>query len=107
MGNDLRDAMTHPMQPIADDGKGVVRFKANAIVRWMLDMGEEARQFDLNSIARNPDFTDEDHRQLAQLLGYSVSGYGDLPYAEGHSSVQAADEAAAQWSRTMGVVRRG
>lgn len=27
------------------------------------------------------EFTDEDRQQFAQLIGYSVSGYGELPYA--------------------------
>lgn len=69
----------HPMQPVYLSESGVARFKANAIVRFMLDQGEIGGKFDLNTIARM-DFSDEDHVQLAQLIGYSVSGFGDLSY---------------------------
>ena len=32
-------------------------------------------------LAMLPGITDEDRSQFAQLVGYSVGGYGDLPYA--------------------------
>lgn len=69
----------HPMQPIVMDPHGVVRFKANPIVRLLLDYASE-RGLDLNKLAIMQ-FSDEDRSQLAQLIGYSVSGYGDLSYA--------------------------
>lgn len=62
------------MQPIVNDG-GVMRFKANAIVRFLLDAGP----FDMNRLALMP-FTPEDREQFAQLIGYSVGGFGELPY---------------------------
>lgn len=68
----------HPMQPIIlmQEGKQTVaRFKRNAIVRFLLDAGP----FDLNQLALM-DFSDEDRAQLAMLIGYSVSGFGDLDY---------------------------
>jgi len=65
----------HPQQPILFDQHGVARFQQNAIVRWLLDEST----FNLNDIAIN-DFTDEDRRQFAQLIGYSVSSYQDLDY---------------------------
>lgn len=68
-------ATEHPLQPVEWDGQGVIRFKQNAIVRFLLDAGP----FDLNMIAQMP-FSREDHEHLAQLIGYSVSGYGDLSY---------------------------
>jgi len=46
--------------------------------------------FDMNMLALMP-FTDEERSQLAQLIGYSVSGYGDLSYAK---NVAEADEIA-------------
>ncbi len=64
----------HPMQPLVLDD-GVVRFKSNAIVRFLLDHGG----YDLNRLALLH-FTDEDRAQFAQLIGYSVSGWGDLSY---------------------------
>ena len=65
-----------PMQPIIMDKHGVARFKANNIVRWLLDTGPMG----LSKIALNPGFTREDREQFAQLIGYSVSGFGDLSY---------------------------
>lgn len=66
----------HPIQPIVFDDYGVARFKSNPIVEWLLESGP----FDLNQIAILPGITDEDHEQFAQLIGYSVSGAGDLSY---------------------------
>jgi hypothetical protein len=67
----------HPMQPIALDERGVARFKENAIIQWLFETGK----LNLNEIALMR-FDDEDRMQLAQLLGYSVSGFGDLSYAD-------------------------
>lgn len=67
--------MRHPIQPLQLDGKGVLRFKENAIVRHMLDKGG----FDLNYLAAQ-DFSVEDREQFAQLIGYSLSGYSELGY---------------------------
>lgn len=76
----LKD-MKHPRQPIGftDEDPPVVRFKGNAIIRWMLKQGEAGRQFDLNSIDTYA-FPADDLVQFWQLLGYSVSGYGDLSF---------------------------
>jgi hypothetical protein len=35
----------------------------------------------MNTLALMP-FDDDDRRQFAQLIGYSVDGYLDLPYAD-------------------------
>jgi hypothetical protein len=78
MSGDPRDALRHPMQPVGDDGTGVRRFKANRIVRDLLAYAS-ARGLDLNDIAAR-DYRDEDRVQLAQLIGYSVAGFGDLSY---------------------------
>lgn len=80
MSQDLRDAMRHPQQPVANDGTGVWRFKANKIIRYLCDSGK----LNLNEIAIMP-FPAEDRMQIAQLLGYSVSGYGDLSYVTDES----------------------
>lgn len=66
---------SHPMQPIVLVD-GVARFKQNAIVRYLLDNGG----LDLNALAL-VGFSQEDNEQFAQLIGYSVSGFGDLSYA--------------------------
>lgn len=74
----IRDALNaEPMQPTVVDAHGVVRFRENAIVRYLLDYGV----FDMNDIARLP-FSRRDRRQFAQLIGYSVDGYMDLSYAQ-------------------------
>lgn len=65
-----------PIQTIVIDNDGILRFKANEIVRHLLDEGP----FDLNLIAAFP-FSDEDRQQFAMLIGYSVDGFGELSYA--------------------------
>lgn len=65
----------HPMQPLVWDGT-IIRFKRNPIVKYILDNGS----IDLNMIA-HLDFKREDQEQFAQLIGYSVSAFGDLSYA--------------------------
>ena len=62
------------MQPVQMFGS-VARFKSNAIVRFLLDRGG----FDLNDLAAM-EFSDDDQEQFAQLIGYSVDGFCDLPY---------------------------
>lgn len=76
-----------PMQPIVMDS-GVVHFQENAIVRFLVDWARE-RGMSLNELALMP-FRDDDRMQLAQLIGYSVSGFGDLSYAR-RDVVDAAD----------------
>jgi hypothetical protein len=58
----------HPMQAIVRDDRGVIRFRENKIVRWLLDNGSKT----LNDIAAQP-FEDDDRDQFMQLIGYSVS----------------------------------
>jgi hypothetical protein len=79
----------YPIQPVEDDGTGVLRFKANEIVRHLLDFGRE-HGCGLNELAGMP-FTDEDRQQLAQLIGYSLSGYRDLSYVsdDAYAAVEA------------------
>lgn len=68
----------HPIQPVSKDEHGTLRFKKNAIVEYLLDNGP----FDMNHLAKQGDrFSQEDKEQFAQLIGYSLSGYGDLSYA--------------------------
>src|SRR5882724_10867323 len=69
----------HPMQPLETDAKGVLRFKKNAIVRFMLDTGRNLGAFDLNKLGVM-EFSDADRQQFAQLIGYSLSGYSELSY---------------------------
>lgn len=67
--------MRHPDQPQEWDDEGVLRFKKNPLVRRMAD------RYGLNELAVDVrTATDDDWRQLAQLIGYSVSGWGSLSY---------------------------
>jgi hypothetical protein len=75
-----------PMQPLVIDQVGTVRFKENAVVRYLLDNGG----VDMNQLC-TLDFSDEDRSQFAQLIGYSVSGYGELSYVSDESYERAAD----------------
>lgn len=67
--------MKNPIQPIVNDEHGTPRFKANAIVRYLLDNGG----LTMNDLARQQ-FTDDDRMQFVQLIGYSVSGGTGLSY---------------------------
>jgi predicted metal-dependent TIM-barrel fold hydrolase len=70
---------TQPNQKIIIDDKGTIRFHKNKIVDKMLDFCTE-NGYSLNEIF--VDFDNEndvdDYVQLMQLIGYSVSGYGNL-----------------------------
>ena len=81
-----------PLQPIYRDGNGVVRFEANSLVRFLLDWATP-RGMGLNELALGP-FPVEHREQFAQLIGYSVSGFGDLSYAR-PETVARADATAA------------
>lgn len=65
----------HPMQPVLIDKFGRPAFKPNAIVEHLLENGAT----DLNKLAvmRLPK---ADREQFAQLIGYSVNGFGELSY---------------------------
>lgn len=66
----------HPIQPTEKDKSGVLRFKKNAIVEYILNNGG----LDLNDLACK-NFSQEDREQFAQLIGYSLCGFADLSYA--------------------------
>ena len=65
--------MKYPIQPIERDAQGIIRFKKNAIVEYLLDAGS----IDLNKLAML-DFSDEDRAQFEQLIGRSVSAFCGL-----------------------------
>lgn len=65
--------MNHPIQPIEADHRGVNRFKKNKIVDFL------AMNYGLNELTAM-DFPKEDWEQLAQLIGYSLSGFSELSY---------------------------
>lgn len=67
--------MKHPIQPIYKDKHDTYRFKENAIVNFLLTNGG----FDLNKLAMM-EFSIEDREQFAQLIGYSLHGFGELSF---------------------------
>ena len=83
-----------PMQPLVIDAHGTLRFKENPIVRTLLDYATE-HGYGLNEIARE-EFDAEDQMHLAQLIGYSLSGYGTLSYVTDESYERAAAAAPQQ-----------
>ncbi len=68
----------HPVQPLELDNEGTLRFKQNAIVRFLIDQYSTQA---LNYIYAEGDFSWEDYKQFIQLSGYRVSGYKDLEVA--------------------------
>ena len=84
-----------PMQDVEWDGKGVIRFRSNALVRYLLDAGG----LDLNALAVLPNISGADWEQLAQLIGYSVSGWGELSYVS-NEAYEKADAAVEEVRKT-------
>ena len=76
-----------PMQPIYRDEEGILRFVPNKIVRFLLNAGP----FDMHVLAQLPGITNEEREQFAQLIGYSVSGFGDLSYVSSEAITIADD----------------
>jgi len=67
----------HPIQPFIIDSQGVLRFKKNKIVDFLLDNGG----IDLNRLWRlwgSGLFPIEDMEQFYQLIGYSISGFNEM-----------------------------
>jgi len=82
--------MTHPVQPLLRDPDGVIRFKPNAIVAYLLHVARR-HGVDLNELAVMP-FTQEDREQFAQLIGYSLSGFGELSYVSAETLARAEEQ---------------
>lgn len=83
----------HPMQPVVIAGDGCARFKENKIVTYLPEVAR-INGVGLNEIAIKG-FDQDDYSQLMQLIGYSVSGYGDL-YCANRRHVHQADRNAAK-----------
>ncbi len=91
------DRRKHPTQPAGLDDHGVLRFKPNKIVRHLVDNGS----ITLNDIAVMP-FSTEDRVQLAQLIGYSLSGFGELHYVSDDDYERAYASAAPKYQPRRG-----
>jgi hypothetical protein len=69
----------HPMQPIEIDEHGIARFKANKIVRYLLDNGGlDLNKLYMVGLEGKGVFSKDDWTQFNQLIGYSVDGFGSL-----------------------------
>jgi len=77
----LKDALLqNPQQPLITDEHGVIRFKENPLVSYLLDKGGLNMKHLALFAHDNSNVTDSDQAQFAQLIGYSVSGWGSLSY---------------------------
>lgn len=72
--------MKNPIQPIYETEEGTLRFKENKIVHFLLNVARRL-DVDMNELA-TMDFSQDDRQQFAQLIGYSVSGFGELSYVD-------------------------
>lgn len=82
--------MKHPDQPMYLDD-GVVRFRPNRLIQLLQEMGIIDLNFCSILAQTRTDISADDQIQLAQLIGYSVGGFCDLPYVE--------DRADEYWSK--------
>jgi hypothetical protein len=78
------------MQPLVDVN-GVTRFRKNGLVDALYEHGVKTG-LSLNEL-HCMEFTDEDRMQFAQLIGYSLNGYGELSYVT-DDAYEAAEQAA-------------
>ncbi len=74
-GTSKTAAKPHPIQPL-EKVDGVLRFKSNAIVELLTSM------CDMDKLALEHDFSLDDWTQLAQLVGYSVSGAAGMNFVD-------------------------
>ena len=82
-----------PLQPIYIDEHGIVRFRPNKIVAFLMHWAR-SRGMDLNKLCDMGTLFDaRDWEQFSQLTGYSVSGWGDLSYVSRDSISRADDRA--------------
>lgn len=76
-----------PIQPLIIDKQGVLRFKCNLAVDFLLGHCG----LNLNDLATRHS-SSADREQFAQLIGYSHSGFGSLSYAGDRVYERAAQE---------------
>lgn len=81
----MSDTPKHPSQKIVIHEDGVVRFQENKIVSFLLDKYKPG----LNDLTVRFDGERSDFEQLMMLIGYSVSGFGDLACADRRRVAQA------------------
>lgn len=77
----------HPDQPLIKDDNGIVRFKENKIVSYLVDKTGILNDLPMMNFSR------EDRVQLTQLIGYSLDGYAELSYVSDEDYDRAAKTA--------------
>lgn len=77
----------HPMQPIVFDDKGVLRFKADNIVKEIIE------QYPFDPVTNSEQFA-SDYQQILQLMGVTVDDYCSMPYVSKRSKHKARKKAA-------------
>lgn len=84
--------MKHAHQPMVTEDK-VLRFRRNPLVSYLLEVAPVT----LNDLAELPGIEPDDYAHFAQLIGYSVAGWGELDYVgdELWSAAHAAQEISA------------
>ena len=90
-----------PQQPLIKDAQGVVRFRANAIVRAFLKRDQRA----LARVTFRTTFSQEDRDQYAQLLGYTIAEYAVLigcPAGDSRLATMRAEAAGAKIPKKRG-----
>ena len=94
-----------PMQPVVEDAHGTLRFRENALIRYIVDhagdgvhpgaqpvpgipgtsaIDPSADKPDIGELM-SMDFPQADKEQFAQLMGYSVAGYHELSFVSAES----------------------
>jgi len=96
------DELRHPIQPAGLDANGVLRFKRNGIVDFLLEAYQE--KGGLNALSRL-EFSRDDWEHFAQLIGYSVSGFSGLSYTRSET-VRLAEEQAHSGDSALQVAAR-
>ena len=69
----------HPIQNTHISETGILRFRENEIVRYLLEEFKKTGR-DLNDLYIMFHDKEEDYEQLMMLIGYSLSGFRDLGY---------------------------
>lgn len=77
----------NPMQPVGLVD-GVMRFKRNKIVDDLLTFATP-KGFDMNFIVGSGNYTQDDMEQFAQLIGYSICGFHEIPYVSDETAQNA------------------
>jgi hypothetical protein len=83
----------NPMQPLCIDDNGVMRFKENKLVKYLLDANGVIGMNELGVFAIHAGVSRTDQEQFAQLIGYSLSGFGELSYVRDKTYAKAEEKA--------------